>query len=109
MQMNLRKSLAVAVLSVLPLAGWGAERVTLRNGFALTCDHHGQVENHIRLYLGAGENNFIEFASQEIAGVENVPDVPAPLKYVTGANVAHADDAKLNAADLHEILARAGE
>jgi len=96
-------------LAALPLAGWGAERVTLRNGFALTCDHHAQVENHTRLYLGAGENNFIEFPTQEIAAVENVPDAPAPLKEPAVVNATHADDAKLNPADLHEILASAGK
>jgi soluble lytic murein transglycosylase-like protein len=109
MGMKLRGRVFVVVaLATLPLAGWGAERVTLRNGFALTCDHHTQVQNHTRLYLGAGENNFIEFATQEIAAVENVPDAPAPLKDAAAADVAHADDAKLNPADLHEILAHAG-
>ncbi len=103
------KIFAVVVLTALPLAGWGAERITLRNGFALTCDHHAQVQNHTRLYLGVGENNFIEFGSQEIATVEKVPDAPAPLKDAATVNAAHMDDAKLNPADLHEILARAGE
>ena len=100
--------LAVA-LAALPSAGWGAERVTLRNGFALTCDHHAQVENHTRLYLGAGENNFIEFATQEIAAVETVPDPPARLKESAALKPAPAIDAKLTPADLHEILASAGK
>jgi len=107
--MNLHKIFIVTTLATLPLAGWGAERVTLRNGFAMTCDHHAQVENHTRLYLGTGENNFVDFATQEIVAVENVPDPPAPQKEVTAVNPAHANDVKLSPADLHEILARAGE
>jgi soluble lytic murein transglycosylase-like protein len=108
MQMILRtKIIGIVLLAGLPVASWGAERITLRNGFSVICDHHAQVENHTRLYLGAGENNFIEFGSQEIATVENVPDAPAPLK--TAAAAAHPQDARLNPADLHEILARAGE
>jgi soluble lytic murein transglycosylase-like protein len=75
----------------------------------MVCDHHAQVENHTRLYLGAGENNFVDFATQEIVAVENVPDAPAPPKEETAANATHSDDAKLSPADLHEILARAGE
>lgn len=107
--MKLQGIYIIAALAALPLAGWGAERVTLRNGFAVTCDHHAQVKNHTRLFLGAGENNFIEFPSQEIALVETVPDAPTPLKEAAIANVAPSDDRKLNPADLHEILATAGK
>jgi soluble lytic murein transglycosylase-like protein len=107
--MKLRRVFIVMALAAVPLAGWGAERVTLRNGFAMVCDHHAQVENHTRLYLGVGENNFVDFATQEIVSVDNVPDAPAPKKEDTVANPTHADDAKLSPADLHEILARAGE
>ena len=107
--MKLHSAFILTVLSSLPLAGWGAERVTLRNGFVQICDHHAKVENHTRLYLGAGENNFIEFASQEIAAVEIVPDAPAAPPIAATANGVHADDTKLNPADLHEILTTAGK
>jgi soluble lytic murein transglycosylase-like protein len=107
--MKLHRIFIVTAFAALPLASWGAERVTLRNGFAMVCDHHAQVENHTRLYLGVGENNFVDFATQEIVAVENVPDAPPPQKKETAVNATHADEAKLNPADLHEILARAGE
>ena len=32
-----------------------AEPVTLRNGFAMGCDHLADVDSRVRLYLGAGE------------------------------------------------------
>jgi len=107
--MKWQSAFVLMVVTGLPLASWGSERVTLRNGFALNCDHHAKVENHTRLYLGAGENSFIEFASQDIATVENVPDAPAAPPDVPTAMTAHLDDGKLNPADLHEILASAGK
>lgn len=107
--MNLHKLFAVTALAALPVAGWGAERVTLRNGFAMVCDHHAQVENHTRLFIGTGENSFIEYATDEIVSVENVPEPPTPLKKGPATNPDLHDDAKLSPADLHQILARAGE
>jgi len=97
------------VLAALPWSGWGAERVTLRNGFSLTCDHHTQVQDRTRLYLGASEDNFIEFLSQEIAAVEFVPDPPSAPKAAPVVNSTTTSDAKLSPADLHEMLARAGK
>ena len=107
--MILRKQiLGIAVLAALPCSGWSAERVTLRNGFALTCDHHARVQDRMRLYLSPGENNFIEFPSKEISAVESLPEAAAPAE-ATPANTPAADDQKLSAADLHQMLARAGE
>lgn len=99
---------AAVVLAALPIAGWGAERITLRNGFALACDHHAQVQGRMRLYMGSGENNFIEFPSDEIATVESVPEDAAPAKVVP-ASAPLREDQTLSPADLHQMLARAGE
>lgn len=108
MRMTILKQIAVAVvLAALASTGWAAERATLRNGFAMICDHHVQVKDHIRLYLGAGENNFIEFPSQEIASFECVPAPPALASTAPVTPAAHADDGKLNPADLNEILVHA--
>ena len=54
-----------------------AEQVTLRNGFALRCDHHAPVDGRVRVFLSAGGSNYIEFRPEEIAGVEAVADEPA--------------------------------
>lgn len=83
-----------------------AEQATLRNGFALRCDHHAQVDGRMRLYLSAGEDNYIEFAPAEIATFEVIPDPPAPAAPPLAA--AAKIQAKLTPADLHEMLARAG-
>jgi soluble lytic murein transglycosylase-like protein len=97
---------AVAVILSLAVYAHAAERVTLRNGFALRCDHHALVDGHMRLYLSAGEDNYIEFAPDEIAAFEKVPDPPvaaAPAAPNTPNRMA-----KLTPADLREMLARAG-
>ncbi len=111
------------VLTSVPPATQAAERVTLRNGFAMECDHHARVEGQVRLYLGSGEDNYIEFAQDKIAGFETVPDPPPPpaspekpttTSIATGPaagsqnNPQASPDAKLNPADLHEMLSKAG-
>jgi soluble lytic murein transglycosylase-like protein len=83
-----------------------AEQVTLRNGFALRCDHHAQVDGRIRLYLSAGEDNYIEFAPSEISAFEKIPD-PPPSVVPDPAPKAPAQ-ATLTSADLREMLSRAG-
>ncbi|MGA2219517.1 MAG: lytic transglycosylase domain-containing protein, partial [Terracidiphilus sp.] len=89
-----------------------AEHVTLRNGFDVQCNHHAQVEGRIRLFLGTGEDNYIEFAKGDIAAVEQVPDPPAQPESaaasIPAVNGLPAPDVKLSPADLHQILAQAG-
>lgn len=83
-----------------------AEQATLRNGFVQRCDHHARVDGRMRLYLSAGEDNYIELAPSEIATFEVVPDPPLPIAPPT--LVAMKVQAKLTPADLREMLARAG-
>ena len=113
---NSALALAAALLvCALPCASRAAERITLRNGFVQLCNHHAQVDGHVRLYLTAGTDNYIEFAPQEIATVEQVPDPPDPPDPI-GAPTAPPTPAspqpqhpKLSPGDLHEMLARAGQ
>jgi len=102
---------ALAALAGLTQAARAAERVTLRNGFAMQCDHHAKIEGRIRLYLSAGEDNYIEFAPREIAGVEQFPDPtpqPASAEIRPTNSPASDPEAKLSPADLREMLAKAG-
>ena len=97
---------AIATLLFLSTYAHAAERVTLRNGFVERCDHHALVDGRMRLYLSAGEDNYIEFAPSEIADFEKAPDPPviaAPVAPQTSNRTA-----KLTAVDLREMLARAG-
>jgi soluble lytic murein transglycosylase-like protein len=100
-----------AALAVLAPSARAAERVTLRNGFELRCDHRAQIEGRVRLYLSAGEDNYIEFPSQDLATVEQVPDSSPPTASAQNsppASTGGSLGAKLNQADLSEMLAKAG-
>lgn len=117
--------LILAALATTSLAAPGlraAEQITLRNGFAVRCDHHALVEDRMRLFMGAGAENYIEFPSQDIATIDVVPDPPppppqaqnssaaaGPANPVPAAPVPAVIDTRLTPADLHQILARAGQ
>jgi len=96
----------VAAITAAAVPVRAAEQVTLANGFSIRCNHHARVDGRIRLYLTAGEDNYIEFTPAEIAGYEVVPDAPAPV--AAPAATKASMPAKLTPGDLHEMLARAG-
>jgi len=107
--------LAAAVLIsgalALPLASRAGERVTLSNGFVEQCDHHALVDGRIRLYLSAGEDNYIEFEPAEIATFEVDPDPPSPASTASTSAASAAKSpaqTRLTPGDLHEMLTRAG-
>lgn len=102
--------ISIAALASMAPAAWAAERVTLRNGFEMHCDHHAEVEGRVRLYLSTGEDNYIEVAPQKIAEVEQVPDPPPSSVAASPAQprANQKSDARLNPADLAEMLAKAG-
>jgi soluble lytic murein transglycosylase-like protein len=102
---------ALATLAVLASSAQAAERVTLRNGFEIHCDHHAEAEGRVRLYLAAGEDNYIEFLPEEIAIFEAVPDPPPPPATTETAPVPFtkaAADGRLSPEDLGEMLNKAG-
>lgn len=98
-------------LVALPLSARAAERVSLTNGFSLTCAHHDTVDGRIRLYTSSNSSSYIEFPAADISGVEIVPDPPPTVEPATPATdpTPRATPAKLTPADLHEMLATAGQ
>jgi Transglycosylase SLT domain len=103
--------LTATALAVLALPSHAAERVSLTNGFSLTCTHHDTVDGRIRLYTSANSSSYIEFPPDDIARVETVPD-PPPDSGTDSANTgptARPVVTKLTPADLHEMLATAGQ
>jgi soluble lytic murein transglycosylase-like protein len=113
---------SVVVLATLVPAVHAAERVALRNGFEMQCDHHAEADDRVRLYLSQGEDNYIEIASREIVTVERVPD---PTSQASGSSSAAStpvapraagkslkptigSPAALSQADLAEMLGKAG-
>jgi len=102
---------AAAALASLAPAARAVERVTLRNGFSMRCDHHAEVDGRMRLYLSAGEDNYIEIPPHDVTGVEKIPDPPAHKPAATAPTVTATppnSDASLNPANVGEILAKAG-
>ena len=110
---------AFALFSFLMPSGRAAEVVTLRNGFQMQCDHHVAAAGHIRLYLTAGEDNYIDLPPAEVAAVDHVADpvaTPASDPALSdaqtargGANSDAATEAVLTPADLAQMLAKAGK
>lgn len=101
----------IAAAAVLLALGWlpaarAAERVMLRNGFVESCDHHAEVDGLVRLYLTAGEDNYIELSPGQIASVAFVPDPPATPQ---GTPMPSPTGGKLRSVDLSHMLARAGQ
>jgi soluble lytic murein transglycosylase-like protein len=105
-----RKLLIAAVLTVLASSARAAEHVTLLNGSEMLCNHHTEIDGRVRLYLSAGEENYIEFAPQELSRIEPTPDPPTPRDVAQNpakGPTAVSPDARLSQVDLGEILARA--
>jgi soluble lytic murein transglycosylase-like protein len=101
--------IAMVALAATALPVRAAERVTLANGFSLTCTHHETVDGRVRLYTGTSSSNYIEFAPADITGVETVPDPPPTQADDAPPTPKAAAPAKLTPADLHQMLSAAGE
>jgi soluble lytic murein transglycosylase-like protein len=100
--------LAVALATQVTQA---AERVTLHSGFVVSCDHHSQADGRARLFLSAGEDNYLELATNDITSIEKLPDLPAATDNVPtspSGGALSAPSTKLSQADLDEMLASAG-
>lgn len=95
--------LALSLL-VASSAAHAAEHVTLTNGFDLICDHQTATAGRVRLYMDPGSTNFVEVSAAEIASSEHVD---LPVAAPKSASPVQADS-RLTAAELHELLARAG-
>ncbi len=101
-------AIAAGALGAFGLQVYAAEHVTLSNGFAMDCDHHALVHGQIRLYMSAGESDFIVLKPEQVTEVEAVPDPPAAVA-TPAATVPTAKEGTLSPADLHEMLADAGQ
>jgi hypothetical protein len=102
----------VAAFAALAPAARAGERITLRNGFDIRCDHHAVVDDRVRLYLTAEEDNYMDVGPDEITAVEFVPDPPAPPPSAEAAPTRKAmapRETKLTEVDLGQMLAKAGQ
>jgi hypothetical protein len=101
--------IALVAIAVASMQVRAAERVTLTNGFSLTCMHHDTVEGRVRLYTGNNSSSYIEFPPTDISAIETVPDPPPATLGDEPAPSNVSAPAKLTPADLHEMLATAGQ
>ena len=82
------------------------ERITLRNGFSYDCSHHEIVGEHVRLYTSSGDTNYQELPAAEIAGIDTLPDPPAPA--VVTATPTSPNQSAPTLAEMNQMLAHAG-
>ena len=69
------------------------------------------MDGRVRLYPSTDTESYIEFQPAEIASIENVPDPPPVAGCGDGRHACGevAASARLTPADLHQMLARAGQ
>ena len=99
-------ALVLAAFVALPDMARAGELVTYSNGYVQPCDHHALVDGRMRLYLSAGEGNYIDYEPAKIVSFETIPDPPAPASPDPLAR-PHAQT-PLTPGDLREMLTRAG-
>lgn len=97
-------ALAVAALT----SAHAAEHITLTNGFDLICDHRAPEGSRVRLYMDAGSTNFIEVDPSQIAVSETI-SLPTPAVAGPVPTKTTPAETNLTAAELHQLLANAGE
>ena len=73
----------MAALAAMAPYAHAAERITLRNGFYIDCDHHASVEGIVRIYLSHDEDSYIDRVPEDIVSIEIIPDPaahPEPIR-----------------------------
>lgn len=98
--------LAACLFACLAPAAHAAERVTLKNGFDLVCDHRATDGGKVRLYLDAAGTNYMDVDASQIASVETV-NLPAPARAAAAAAPVQSIPEKLSAQELRPMLAQA--
>src|SRR5580698_11069788 len=87
---------AWALLAALCLAtsAYGAERITLANGFDLVCNHHQVVDGRVRVFPKAEDADYFELKPEAITGYETVPDPPIEKKAADSIQSAKLTDTR---------------
>ena len=70
---GLRASVLLALLALCALSARAAERVDLRSGFQIICDHQRTVDGVERLYLTHAEDSYVDVQPNEILHEEILP------------------------------------
>ncbi len=94
---------ALAALAGSVTAARAVERVTLRNGSALVCDHQENLNGQVRLYLTATDENYLDVAAADVVAVETIPAEP-----VSEATPTRHPSQSAAPADIPTLLHQAG-
>jgi soluble lytic murein transglycosylase-like protein len=91
------------------MSAQAAQRVTLRSGSDVLCDHVRIVNGQVRLFLAPTEDNYLEVGPGDIVRTVMVPDLPAPAPAQATTSVIAAKTTAPAPApgDLPILLARA--
>ena len=100
----------IAATLLAGVSGWGAERITLTNGYDLICDHRAPagvpLGSRVRLYMDTAGQNFIEVAPEQIASSQFVKAAKAAE---ASQPAAPKTEDNLTPGELHQLLATAGQ
>ncbi len=100
------KFLSVALALVcLAADAHAAQRVILKNGFDVICDHRATQASTVRLYFDPAGANYMDVDASQIASIQDVNLPPATKKAPAPAD---SGKEKLSESQLHPMLARAG-
>ncbi|MGH9616391.1 MAG: lytic transglycosylase domain-containing protein [Acidobacteriaceae bacterium] len=96
----------LASLAVLAAVSHAAERVTLRSGSELVCDHLANVNAQVRLYLTSSDENYLDVAADDIVAVETIgQESVSPDAFPAAIDTPQADAQPVN---VGALLNRAG-
>lgn len=96
---------AALALVCLAAAAHAAERITLKDGFDVVCDHRAALDGKVRLYLDAAGTNYMDVDASEIASIESLPSSSPQTPAATPAQPAPE---KLSSQEMRPMLAHAG-
>jgi hypothetical protein len=77
MRLAVKWCLCVAAIALSGSLAYSADRVTLRNGFAVRVEHRQTRGTLTRLFLDSGTENYVDVPSDQIVSSENIPEPPA--------------------------------
>ncbi|HEX4020140.1 MAG TPA: lytic transglycosylase domain-containing protein [Acidobacteriaceae bacterium] len=80
-----RTAAILSVIAACVMPALAAQRVSLRSGFDVVCDHERSVNGQMRLFLTAGGDSYLDVAPDDIVRQVTVPDVVATVSSTTKA------------------------
>lgn len=107
LQRTLARISAATLVAGCVVAAHAAERVYLRTGSSLVCDHQKYLNGQVRLYLTPSNENYLDVAVGEVVRTESVPD-DAISALQSPVRPADRQAPAVSQTDLPELLDQAG-